>query len=318
MKVECQHLETASIRLGDETYRISTRRPLAPLVDSIGCIGLINPPLVIPQGNGYRIICGFRRVKACQRLSLPEIPVRRLPAETSGERCLEWAIADNTSQRRLNLVETSRALNKLKARLPGSAGLAETAAMLGLPGDRRMIDKILPICHFGEPIQEGVVNGSLALPMALELGRMPAGDGDALAAIFQLLRLNLNRQREMLLYIKEIALRDEVDLADVYASRQVREIVQDPELDTPRKARRLRSLLRSRRFPALDAVEKDFEKKTKALKPSPGVTVVPPPSFESPTYQIKLSFDSLSQLKKRLSALEAMSASSAFAELFRR
>lgn len=306
------------IKRGDETYRISTRRPLEPLSDSIRRIGLINPPTVIARGDGYRIVCGFRRIKACHRLSLPRVPVRLLPADTPGERCLQWAITDNTSQRQLNLVETSRALNKLKARISRPARFEQAAAILGLPGHPRMVDKILPICRFSNAIQEGILNGSLALPTALELGRLPPADGAALASIFQQLRLNLNRQREMLVYIQEIALREEAALADVYRAQEMEDILEDPELDSQHKARRLRACLRNRRFPALSAAETAFKKKIEALQPTPGITVVPPASFESKTYRITLTFESLSQLKGRLASLEAISGTPPFADLFDR
>ena len=63
----------------DDTCRLSLRTDPDSLLVSIKTLGIINPPVLRQrQDRKYQIVCGFRRIMACNALGLSEIKVRVL------------------------------------------------------------------------------------------------------------------------------------------------------------------------------------------------------------------------------------------------
>jgi ParB family chromosome partitioning protein len=84
---------------------------IAKLADSIGKVGLLQPILVRPLGEGYQIIAGERRWRACRLAGLERVPVRVM--NTSGAESLELALIENLQREDLNAIEEARGYRKL-------------------------------------------------------------------------------------------------------------------------------------------------------------------------------------------------------------
>lgn len=84
---------------------------VAELADSIAKVGLLQPIIVRPLGEGYQIIAGERRWRACRLAGLDRVPVRVL-ATTESE-ALELALIENLQREDLNAIEEARGYRKL-------------------------------------------------------------------------------------------------------------------------------------------------------------------------------------------------------------
>ena len=62
---------------------------LNDLADSIKQVGLLEPLIVRPIDNGYEVVCGERRYRACQQVGLKTVPV--VVREYTDEEVLERA-----------------------------------------------------------------------------------------------------------------------------------------------------------------------------------------------------------------------------------
>ena len=84
---------------------------LLGLADSIRSVGLIQPIIVTESGNGYVIIAGERRYRACSMLGLKTIPciVRKM----DDRRKKEIAIIENLQRESLNPMEEAESLKEL-------------------------------------------------------------------------------------------------------------------------------------------------------------------------------------------------------------
>ena len=91
-----------------------------------------------------------------QKLNHGQILVRVMPTESLPLECIRIAIADNTSQRKLDLLEISRALILLDAYVENRDCLIREAKNLGLPDNSPYIGKIMEICRLPQLIQEGI------------------------------------------------------------------------------------------------------------------------------------------------------------------
>ncbi len=295
-----------------------TDAPSDALTESIRRLGLLQPPLIgppdpaaqqaTPPGDGaglYRIISGFRRIAACVRLGMDVIPAR-LHRGTDLDRALA-AVADNALCRPLSLIESSRALRLLERFAPDPKALPALAAAAGLPGSAEWIRKTRPLCDLPEPIRRGVADGAIPLAMALSLARLDPADGSTLARLFRDLRPGLNKQREILLMAREIALRDGIALTAVLNAPEMTAAIEDPGRDRNQRAEALRALLRARRYPALSAAEAAFERDRRRLSLPPEIRLAPPPAFESGRFTFQLEFSTPAELARHIETLRELS-----------
>ena len=290
----------------DDTFRITTRKSVDDLLTSIPYEGLLNPPLVIKKLSAFRIISGFRRLAACIKLGRQKVAARVVNSDSSPLECLRMAIADNAFQRPLNLIETSRALHKLSGHLNTDKHLAESASSLGLPSNPSVIGKIKDLCLLPEGIQSAILADTIALSMAMDLKKMDPHNAMALAQLFGDFKLSLNKQREIVTLVKEIARRDSITEQMVLEDRQLQNIIIDPDLDRGLKTRELRAFLRQRRFPQIVKAEDRFKCWRKQLDLGSDIKLIPPKDFEGTSYTLSMSFSSIAQLKALRTKMDRM------------
>ncbi|MCJ7438317.1 MAG: ParB/RepB/Spo0J family partition protein [Acidimicrobiia bacterium] len=84
---------------------------LGALADSIREVGLLQPVLVRPAGDGFELIAGERRWRAAQRAGLQTIPA--LVRETDDNTALEQALVENLQRDDLNPLEEAGAYQQL-------------------------------------------------------------------------------------------------------------------------------------------------------------------------------------------------------------
>ena len=281
----------------DDTYRITTRSNIDDLLISIRHDGLLNPPLVFARANNFKVVSGFRRIAACRKLGLETIMVHVLGSNLSALECLRIAIADNAFQRPLDLLETSRALYRLATHLNPDSHLNELAASLGLPSNPSVIKKIKDLCLLPEEIQRRIMDDTISLSMAMDLKVLPPDCAAAFAQLFGEFKLSLNKQREIVTWVKEIARRDGIPEQAVLEDRHLNAIIDDRDRDRGQRAREIRSYLRQRRYPQIVKAEAKFEIQRRQLNLGSNINLIPPKNFEGTSYTLNLSFNSMAQLK---------------------
>jgi len=292
-----QSITLARINLQDDTFRITTRTDVNDLLESIRYDGLITPPLLTQKDSTFIIVSGFRRIAACQKLDWNGITARILKPDIGALDCLRLAIAENALQRSLNLIETSRCLQKLSLFITNSRDLAESASNLGLPDHPSIIDKIKGLCLLPKPIQVSILADTISLAMAKELESLEADCAIAFTRLFDQLKIGLNKQKEIVTLVKEIARRDGLSTQEVMEDKHFIEIMTHRDLDRGQKSRKLRSYLRQRRYPRIAAAEKTFEILRKNLNLGNDIQLIPPKEFEATTYGLNLTFSNLEHLK---------------------
>ena len=127
----------------------------------------------------------------------------------------------------------------------------------------------------------------------------------AFAQLFGEFKLSLNKQREILTLVKEIAGGKGISEQTVLEGRQLQEYYHgDRDRDRGQKARELRTYLRQRRFPQIVKAETIFEYQRKQLNLGNDIKLIPPKDFEGTTYTLNMSFSSIAQsLRAKLDQL---------------
>jgi len=301
--VRYRAVSAVDIDTEDLTFRITTRSDIEDLLGSIQKIGLIQPPVLIADSSGYTIVCGFRRIAACRKLGWTRITARILEKTADRFKTAQLSIADNALQRSLNLVETSRSLKLLENFGPDDQQRREVAEALGLPISRSIAPAVKKICRLPLPVQEGILTDTINLSMALELDGLEPLAAEGLVRLFNQLKVGLNKQRELLLLLNEIAEREEIDIPQLLAEKPLQEILKTTEMDRAVKRQKIRSFLRQRRFPAITKAETEYRKWAKQLKMGNNINLIPPKDFEGNTFSMNLRFNNrqdLSDLNKKI------------------
>ena len=297
-------IDLAAIDFADDTFRITTATRTEDLMLSIQQVGLLNPPILRKKKSGFQIINGFRRISACQNLGMCQLPARVVDADMEKLQCVKLAIVENLLQRPLNLIEQSRSFYMLSGFYPDNQDLAWASSDLGLPDNPSMINKVIKICQLPRDIQNGVLSNTLSLSMALELETLEKNEGVALAILFEKLKMSLNKQREILTHIKEIAIRENISILQVLTQSYLQEIADDKDLDRSQKINKIRLYLKQCRFPELTRAEKERDIKIKQLKIGRHMKLIPPKNFEASTYWLNLRFSNLEQLRENKASLK--------------
>jgi ParB family chromosome partitioning protein len=316
MPFELPHVRLAAVDTQDDTYRLTPPRDGAALEASIACLGLLCAPILVGSEKRWTVISGFRRVAACRRLGWERIPAR-LPADTAEPwRCARWAVAEKAAERPLEGLAAGRALRLLRRFAPGEEALGQALRHFGLPHQPAARERLESLCDLPDAIQAAVSDGVLAVSTALSLGRMPPETAQGVAALLSALRFGVNKQREVLTLLEEIARREGMPLDAVLEAPELKALAADVESDPAQRGHRLRTYLYQRRYPALSRAQRRFETLSRGLCPDPGVQLAAPQGFESRAFRLALAFSSRSDLARHRQTLERLLSDPDLDEMF--
>jgi len=305
MEYRCGLVPLDRIHSEDTQFKISTGAVSAALVESIKQIGLLNPPALLASSSGYRIVSGFKRIEACRKIAIGSIVARFLDPVASLERCIQIAIVDNTSQRPLNLVEQAHAVALLSSFYSDSTQLVSAANFVGLSINRDLADKLRKLAEMDPQLKLGVLDGSIALPVAIHLNDMnDVAAARALGILLRELGLSLNRQREILEWAVSICRRDHIAPTELLAAEDIVRCRQDKDLDRRQKGQLIREYLKKHRYPTILRYEQRFANTVHRLKLSHGTSLIAPPHFESSIYGLKFDFKNQRELADKLQEME--------------
>lgn len=129
---------------------------IAELADSIKKVGLLQPIIVRPLGDGYQIIAGERRWRAARQAGLTRVPVKVLA--TSETESLELALIENLQRQDLNAIEEARGYRRLLTEYRMTqAELADKVSK-----SRSAITNALRLLDLPEDVQELVYEGKIS------------------------------------------------------------------------------------------------------------------------------------------------------------
>jgi ParB family chromosome partitioning protein len=127
------------------------------LARSIKEAGILQPIMVVPDGESYKILIGERRWRAAQLAGLRKVPVliRNVPEKNQ----LEVSLIENLQREQLNPIEVAFGYNRLTDDLGYTQ--AEVAEKVGK--DRASVANYLRLLKLPEEIQEDLMSGAITM-----------------------------------------------------------------------------------------------------------------------------------------------------------
>jgi ParB family chromosome partitioning protein len=136
---------------------------LGSLADSIREVGVLQPVLVRPVGDGYELVAGERRWRAARRVGLQTIPA--LVRETDDSAALEHALIENLHRDELNPLEEAAAYQQLIE----DFGLSHDQVASRVGKSRASITNMLRLLQLPPAIQRLVQDRTLTMGHARAL-----------------------------------------------------------------------------------------------------------------------------------------------------
>lgn len=95
----------------NQPRKIYDETAMQELVESVKAKGILQPILIRPNGNGYKLVCGERRYRASTEAGLQEIPA--VIRELSDDEALELQIIENLQRKDVHPMEEAVAFKSL-------------------------------------------------------------------------------------------------------------------------------------------------------------------------------------------------------------
>jgi ParB family chromosome partitioning protein len=143
--------------------KIFDQKALGELADSIKESGLLQPIIVIPENDQYKIIVGERRWRAAQQAGLEKIPV--LIRNFEEEKQIEASLIENIQREDLNPLEIAQAFQKMIEVFHYSQ--AEVAEKVGK--DRASVTNYIRLLKLPEEVKNLLADRSISMGHARAL-----------------------------------------------------------------------------------------------------------------------------------------------------
>jgi len=146
---------------------IRSKIEVASLAQSVGEVGLLQPVTVYPDGEGYVLLLGHRRLEAARRAGLDEIEVQVVDPPASEMDRIWMQLAENLEQAGLSPLDEGRAYQRLielgmsQKEIARRRGVSEATIC-----QRRKLLSLIP------ELQEAIAEGKLSAAAGEELARL--------------------------------------------------------------------------------------------------------------------------------------------------
>ena len=308
-------IDIEKINLDDQRFRISVYDSWANLVQSINKAGLINPPVLTYRKSFPVILAGWKRILACQELSLSPINVFILDEQDDLE-AFKIPVYDNLSVRDYSQIEKAEILKKLSDFGAYEKEIIQKfLPLLNIPPNLRHLDLYLALSRFDSKVKESLHSRNITMKVLQSLVNFSSKARVLIMPL--LLAVGQNKQKELLMDLYDLTQKDSLSVEDVFAAQNFNEILSENKLSPVQKADKIRQLLKAKKNPALNSWNKAFELILKKLNVSSGIVISPSPYFESDDFSLNFSFRNREEFLKKLFKLQELGSQPDFSEIFK-
>ncbi len=182
------------------------------LARSIRETGVIQPVLVVPESDHYRLVVGERRWRAARKAGLRSIPV--IIRNLTRDKQLEIQLIENIHRENLNPLEIARAFQQLSSEL----GLTQQEIADRVGKDRASVANYLRLLKLPEEIKNYILEGKLSMGQA--------------RALLALEETELQLQAARMVVEKQLSVRETEKLVQRYREKPPRaqKSLEDPDL----------------------------------------------------------------------------------------
>ena len=287
---------------------------------SVGMIGVIQPIVVdgCACSGGYKILAGFRRAYACRKIGVTSVNAYLYQVPQDNKVTAFWlALQENASHRAFNVVEKSLIMGKLLTQFQCQRAdvITQYLPLLNLSPSGKVLDTYLRVYEFAESIKTYLAEHELPMSVLELLGNLPPTDRQAVFALIAELRLGVNKMKELLSHLDDIALREGQSVAQIVQDSRIQRVLTDAALQGPQKAEQIRRIIRVLRYPQFTELEQRYQQTLQQLHIPKGVRVQTDRFFEDDRLSVGFQFQDPEELQRVAQQLVELSKQPELAEV---
>lgn len=173
MREELGIEELAISEIGEKygAFRIVNPRADGAMIKSIRKYGQISPVVCVKGKDGYEMIDGFKRLRACR--SLNQMTLKAKTIQVSGRVCKAAMLQLNWSGKSINEMEEALVLQSLHR----EDGLTQVEIALLLGRDKSWVSRRISLIErLSEEVQEDIRLGLISVMTGRDLAKLPRGN----------------------------------------------------------------------------------------------------------------------------------------------
>ncbi len=281
------------------------------LVQSICELGILQPPLLLEQQDGYIILSGRKRIEAylqlcnnrlesSQQKNSNDQKITALSITTALEKeegyplhlfkvLLEHQLLGN----RLTLIEQAVFLKKA-AKVLDKQDLVSFLPLFGLKTKPHIPGEIISLLDLEVSVQQGMHKGIISQRSGKKLARFSPDDQKKLAEIIYEYQLGGSKQQKLLERFFQLTKRKKITterLLDLW-----KETVKEKQLNGPQRSTSLLRWLDQQYHPRLARAEGEFRTFSSQLQLPAGLRLEHSPAFEEEQITLSIDFKSKEEL----------------------
>lgn len=285
---------------------------------SIQEICVIHPIVLAKSGDRLRIICGHRRVTACESLGLTEIPALVAESDLDDETMLMLNLTENHAHRTFSDIEKGRILNKLAgADVSEDIIIRKYMPLMGLERSKKMYQELSRVDRLNPALQKLLHELNVPLRVFSSLIQWDEPSRDAAEKLFAVLRPGINKWRELLELVEETAAIENQSPAELLHREEIQSNLAQNGLQAHEKYDRIVQTITPWRYPALSDLRKKIAQTLDKLPLGPRTKIRIQESFETEDIKIEIKGRDQKSLVDEVEKLERASRSEAMGELMR-
>lgn len=313
--MKTENLSIDNIDLKDERFRISYYASFDKLILSLTKIGLVNPLVITLRDRRYILVSGWKRIQACLKLSLSTVPVTIID-ESDDLKVFMMAFYENFALREFSIMEKAEVLSKMK-------GFGEEEMilinhylpLLGIPPSLQYLESYLTYSQFEPELKRALQEREMTYASLQHLAEFIPRERKILLPLLS--PLGRNKRKEILEDLQEISRRDDLDVEDILALKEIKNVIDSEKLSPLQKADKIRILLRRKRYPTFFEYKDAFDSHLRKMRWPKDLSINHSPYFEDEGISVNFEFTDKDDFVKKLSKLQEMASNQEFSNLFK-
>lgn len=297
------HLKDIDIK--DETFSTNFKPDLEMLRSSIKQIGLIQPVILREKLDGLQIISGFRRIAILKEFGIEEVDCIIFDEEREEKDFFILALHENIMGRGFNTVEKAIAIDKLVNRfgIDSSTMIQRFLPLFGLETNEKILNTYLSLARMEEEVKVYVINENVSHSNIRRFATFSSEDRLELIPFLSKLKLGENRLKEILSFLSEISMRDNILIREIIKRPEIEIIVSNNELTPSQRTEKIKKVLMNLRYPIWFKKEEEFDKRIKCLNLPPQISFQHSDFFEGRELKVSLRFETYEEYNSLVTTL---------------
>lgn len=318
MQVSLKNIDLSSE--DHDRYLFNCRQDSNALISSIKDVGLINPVILKKNQDAdgvYIIVCGYQRIKACQKLGQVSIEAKVING-LNDEEIMLLALHDNLSSRGFNEIEKAIVLKKfLEIGYSYDRLMSEITPLLGVPPNKNIIDKYIDILTLDTEIKKSVTDDELEPEKAFLLITLDGAERDIVwRVLFRESSTNVNEAKETIRNLLDLKQIKNKEIVELLSSKEISLIISDKKSNKRQRGERICRLIKTMRYPVISKKEDEFDRSCRELGLDNDVRINHSRYFEGDEIRITIKASNEEKLRMSIEKLLSNIKNGTFKKIF--